>query len=103
MSAAAPPDLEALYALLTGEPFFLSVAQIAGLTDRQVYDVILYPRDDKGRLKPKPERFEPTFPDLPPTPENQRAVLFAMGSAFGIPADELERVWREKHGVAEQQ
>lgn len=94
----APPDLESLYALLTGEPFFLSFADIASLTDRQVYDVLLYPRDEKGQLKPKPDRFAPTFPDLPPTPENQRKILFAMGSAFGIPADELDRVWREKHG-----
>lgn len=95
------PDLEALYALLSGEPLCLGFDRIARLTDRQIYDVLLYPREKDGSLKAKPDRAEESFPDLPPTRENQRAVLFAVGAAAGVPAEELERVWAAKWGAPE--
>lgn len=74
----------------------LTFAEIGRLTDRQIYDVLLYPRDEKGHLQPK--HVQPLFEDLPPTRENQRLVLFTEGAALGIPREELERVWREKWG-----
>lgn len=89
--------MESLYAVLAGEPLCLPFEVIGKLTDRQIYDVLLYPRDEKGQLKLK--RVETTFPDLEPTRANQRMVLFNLGRAAGIKEDELEQVWKERHGA----
>jgi hypothetical protein len=72
----------------------MSLEQIADLTDFQILRVAYYPRDERGSLK------SPGIvaPEQVQTPEDEKAVLFAFGSAMGIPHEELTRVWEEKRG-----
>lgn len=88
----------------------MPLADLAHLTDRQIADIYLHPRDEEGKVVMP----EPVLPgesgrslpadafdvgilgELPDTPENQRAALFLVGGALGIPQAELERVWHEK-------
>lgn len=99
-----PPGaaLKLLYARLVDEPFRLSMAQIAELTDRQIAEIYFYPRDEKGRLLPPSPEMSEEEEDEDLDPEQERALLFGMGSVLGIPEEQLKAAWEAKHGTAEQ-
>jgi len=80
-------------AQLIGDPFWMSFADVAELTDHQILRVVYHPRDDKGSLKAPPVE----FPVDATGKEADRAALFGFGSMLGIPAEELEQVWRTKY------
>lgn len=46
-----------MVATLLGEPFRLRLEEIAGLTDRQIYDLYCHPRDKEGRIDTASGRF----------------------------------------------
>lgn len=52
-------------AVLVGEPYCLSMEQIAKLTDYQLYGIYCYPRDDHGR--PLPSHPDPAEVEGPVT------------------------------------
>ena len=43
-------NFEAIVAALLGEPFRLRFAEIADLTDRQIYDLYCHPRNKEGQI-----------------------------------------------------
>lgn len=95
MPSNAEGNYKALIAGLLGEPFRLSIDQIADLTDAQIHELYLHERDEKGipinRLSFDDQQIEDS-------PESQRAILMMTGAMLGIPAEELEATWRAKHG-----
>lgn len=79
------------------DPFNLSLAQIAELTDRQIYDLYFHPRDEHGRIKVRHE--VPARETL--SPDEERAILFGMGSSLGIPLEQLNGLWNAKRGAGD--
>jgi hypothetical protein len=78
--------------------------RIAEMTDREIFDQWLWPRDPEtgqlvppaheGRGQPIPDRFD--------SPEEEQAVTASLLRAFGVRAEkvaEIERKLREKHGA----
>jgi hypothetical protein len=72
------------------------VADIAELTDRQISEIYFHPRDEQGRLSSAV--VELPGEDEPLTLEQERALLFGVGRSLGVPEEELQTVWRAKHG-----
>lgn len=85
-----------MVAALLGEPFRLSIAEVAELTDRQIVQLYAHPRDDMGRVEPPRTR---TYgPDLELSPEEERAHWFAMAEFFGMPREQAEAEWAKRRG-----
>lgn len=83
----------ALYAALTGEPFLLTMAEIAELTDWQIERVYGHPRDKKtGIVEEQPEAPKRM------TMAQKRAQFISMGVALGKRREHLEKAWDEKYG-----
>jgi hypothetical protein len=73
-----------------------SIEEVAGLTDRQIAELCFPPRDEQGRVIHAVEL--PGEDDPPMTKEQERAALFGMGRALGVPEAELQAAWRGKYG-----
>lgn len=71
----------------------MSFADIADLTDAQIFDLAYHETDKEGRPVRRMEAPE----DLPPTKENQRAILWTTGKALGLTEDELQAAWLAKY------
>ena len=97
---SAPPaqDWNYVFAVLLAEPFRLTFAEIAALTDRQIFGLLFWPRDDDGRLRQPGTTYASEEGEGPLSREEQRARLFEAGRAFGMTDAELENVWRTKYG-----
>lgn len=86
----------AIFALLTDQPYLLRIAEIANLTDWQIWRIYGKDRDERG------------IPIAIPTTQAQsnreqeavdaKVQFLNMGLALGIKLDELESSWRRKHG-----
>jgi len=85
------PDIRMLYAQLVCEPFHLTIDQIMRMTDRQIYDIYFYPRDESGRLKPSY-----SVPDEFIDDEHKKSVFFSMCKAFGMPLETVQKKWDER-------
>jgi hypothetical protein len=85
-------DLVTLFAALSGEPFLLTLAEIAELTDWQIERVYGHPRNRKtGQVEEKP-------PEQPKrmTNEQRKAQFLSLGLALGQKRDVLEKAWEER-------
>lgn len=96
---------KAIVALLL-DRFHLTLEDYAKLTDKQIFEIYLHPRDEDGSIdfdaspkeeKPKPEE------DKPDTLESDLEVLYNLATVTRMPAaklNELEKQLREKYGRA---
>lgn len=78
------------------EPFLYRPWEIDELTDRQIYDLLFYPRDEHGRLKPMHSVEKKKL-----SVEEQRCLFFGMGRDMRIPEDVLMAEWERKRGTDE--
>lgn len=85
--ADVEPDLEAAIAELLGEPCWLSLETIGGLTDRQIIDLYHHPRDEEGRIRP---RRKPARREL--TPEQAENQALAAAVAFGCTQAQIDKL-----------
>jgi hypothetical protein len=67
------------------------------LTDKQISEIYFHPRDEQGHLS-STAVVELPDEDEPLTVEQERAMLFGLGRSLGVPEEELQTVWRAKHG-----
>lgn len=79
-----------MYAELVGEPWCLSIQQIAELTDRQIMEIYRHERDGEGKVKYQEDDSAPT---PPMTPEQTKAVYFAINRALGVPLKQVQKRW----------
>jgi hypothetical protein len=87
---------ESVVAALLGEPFHLTLGDIAKLTDWQIRELYFHARDEAGKVKPKHSIEALTgVPDGPLSDEQKRHVLYAAGAAMGLPRAELDRAWAD--------
>ncbi len=82
---------KAMYAQLVGEPFGVPIAAIARLTDVQMKEIYGHARDDRGAIE-VPEEPLP----VPQTPEEEKAVWFAVCHTLGIPLEKAQAEWELK-------
>lgn len=76
-----------LIATLLGQPFHLTLDDIAKLTDRQIVDLYFHKRDKHGVVEP-----EGYLPDS--TPMQEDLSMMTLGKALGIPSDKLKELKR---------
>jgi hypothetical protein len=92
----SPPDYDALVASLLGEPYRLRVGEILALTDRQLYDLYLHPRDKQGVPIPGPAADAGKGRQM--TAAEEDALMRQIAEAMGVPASRVAEVEREaKH------
>lgn len=85
---------KAMYAQLAGEPFCLPLDRIARLTDVQMDEIYCHPRDDEGAVETPAEPMP-----APQTPEEEKAMWFAVCEMLGVPKVKAEEEWRLKRGT----
>lgn len=71
----APGRLTALYAILVKE-YHLTLPDIYDLTPRQIQDVYLHPRDDKGMIQMPAEATATQVEAAPASPADRLAKLY---------------------------
>lgn len=88
--------LRATYAQLVAEPFNVPARDLARLTDRQIAEVYMHRRTDKGEIV-RPD------PPAPPPPERgseeEKAAFFALCASLGFPEDDARDEWARKRGA----
>ena len=95
----AAAAMRSTYAQLVTEPFCLSMAQVARLTDRQIAEIYCHQRDDKGAIvAPEPPKDEPERPPHPRGSAAEKAEWLAVCQMLGIPPAAAEEEWRRKRG-----
>lgn len=83
-AGSQPLKLADLCAILAGEPYYLSLDQIAKLTPYQVQEVYFHERDDKGSLKLDEGK-----------QASPRQMFFARKRRFGLPDWRIAELWAE--------
>lgn len=84
----------------------MSFADIGKLTDKQIYDIIFRPRDDKGQVVPREgaagmvkDVFDTAaIGDRPHTPENELTGALLMAGMVGADPNKVKAQWEAKHG-----
>lgn len=91
--------IEPMIASLLGEPFRLTLGEIADLTDKQIRDLYFHPRDDKGMIRIP----EPVTEAADVSPEQADLILEEIAKAFKIKPEKLEELRRRRDERKKQQ
>lgn len=93
-------DYGRLIAQLSAEPFNKSFAEVARMTDAQIFDVLLRPRDpETGEILPESEGGGLDVSDVELTPEECEAFYFGMGRSLGVDEGKLRAGWEAKRAA----